>query len=85
MIYASNDTYVKLLKNIIRFSKEFEEIEILFLSRMKDRYKGYHDIINVYFNDIYKELFESNINIQYKENNYPMIKNAKLAISTVQH
>lgn len=79
--YTSNAEYNNLVNNMIKFSEEYSEINIAFLSRIQDRYSTHDEIINKYFKKLYEDLDTSDIEIIYLDNNYPLVKQSDIVVS----
>lgn len=79
--YTSNAEYKNLVYNLIKFSEEYSDVKIAFLSRIQFRYSIRDKIINQHFKTLYEDLEVSNIKIVHSENNYPYVKQSNLVIS----
>lgn len=80
-IYTSNAEYKNLVYNMIKFSEEYNEVNIAYLARIQFRYSILDKVFNKYFKKLYKDLDASNIKMTYLENNYPLVKQSDLVIS----
>ncbi|QUX94506.1 hypothetical protein C0J08_03350 [Marinomonas sp. CT5] len=75
--YASNEAYVDILKNYIRFSKEFPEYSFAYRVRPEKREERRH--IKLY-DSIFEELEQSKIILDSEGSSYEAVKSSRLVI-----
>ena len=75
--YAKNKNYIKILGNLIQFSKEYPQYKILYRTREEKRQKNN---ILIGYENIHTELENSSIIIDSKENSYDKVLESKIVI-----
>ena len=75
--YASNQSYIKILTNLIEFSKEYPQYKIIYRTREEKRLKKPN--LEIY-ETILKQLEDSNIIIDSKGNSYEKVLKSKMVV-----